>query len=92
MLMILLETVLLLRFVLDHVLFLACSPILPFRAVLSHHTPIPVILYLYSFDFRLIPGLLWFFGAGVRGERLFIKQEDTRKEKPTTKFKTTYQT
>ena len=42
------------------------------RAVLSHRTPIPVLLYLYSFDFRTIPGYLRFFGAGVRGERLFV--------------------
>lgn len=47
---------------------------LPF-VLLSHRTPIPVILYLYSFDFRTIPGYLRFFGAGVRGERLFVDKK-----------------
>lgn len=83
------DSVLLLRFVLDHVLFLACSPILPFpfRAVLSHRTPIPVILYLYSFDFRTIPGYLRFFGAGVRGERLFVdkKIQERKSQQPNSK-------
>jgi hypothetical protein len=81
------DSVLLLRFVLDHVIFLACSPILPFRAVLSHRTPIPVILYLYSFDFRTIPGYLRFFGAGVRGERLFVdkKIQERKSQQPNSK-------
>jgi hypothetical protein len=85
MLVILLETVLLLRFVLDHDLFLA--PILPFRVVLSHRTPIPVILYLYSFEFRLIPGYLRFIGAGVRGERFFVNKKipERKSQQPNSK-------
>jgi hypothetical protein len=51
------------------------------RAVLSHRTPIPVILYLYSFDFRTIPGYLRFFGAGVRDERLFVDKKEIQERK-----------
>jgi hypothetical protein len=57
------------------------------RAVLPHRTPIPVILYLYSFDFQTIPGYLRFFGAGVRGERLFVdkKIQERKSQQPNSK-------
>jgi hypothetical protein len=41
-----------------------------------------VILYLLSFDFRIIQGYLRFYGAGVSGKRSIVDKKNARKEKP----------
>jgi hypothetical protein len=67
---------------------LGCSPIFTFRAVLSIVHQFPVIPYLYSFDFRMIPGYLRFYGAGVRGERSIVDRKVQGRKSHTTTLKT----